>query len=996
MPILASNFTSNSLQGTVKVSAGFANINLGVDAFAFEGNKTFVIKLRKDSYNGIVLGTTSTMTIYDYSAIVSLAANVSTVNEGNLVGFTLTTANVPNYTNVFYSILPATANITASDFVGNTGMITIINNVGTFALKANADLSLMDESGETFKLQVRTNSPVGNIVYVSSNVIIADVSKGYNILSFVESGTSTAEGGTLTLTFNATNVPVGTVFNWSTNGNATSGTFTGGNTGSFVMNSTSNTITLLPVGVPYGTTQNFNVVVTNYGYNNVSSVVATSNNLIVVDSAIAYMSASGGTVIDSNGYRTHAFTTSNSLVVSATGVLNTIDYLVVAGGGGGGGGYSPYSYAGGGGGGAGGLLTGQTAITSTGTSPVTVGGGGAGLKTNGTAGGSGSNSTLAISGGSTLTATGGGGGGAVGNGLSGGSGGGTSSSAGAAGPGTPGQGYPGGINSPVTYGGVPNPSMAGGGGGAGEQGHWNPSDPAGSPPTSTIAGGNGLSISWAPPAYGTPGPAPGRYFAGGGGGGGSPTGTAYLLGGGSGGGGAGGSNSGYPTSAAGQGTLSNPTAPESGANALINTGGGGGGVGNSGLSSAPPGTSGIGGSGIVLIRYPYVAPPVVNSVTTTANLFASGSNIIVTVNTTNANGLVLYYSTNGNVDTTNFIGGNTGSFIANSTGNVFTLQSNTNIANISQFNIQIRQDSTTGFISNSSSNIVIIPNSQFYTQATGGNVSIIGGYKIHTFNASGTLNITNVSVITPNIEYLIVAGGGAGSSSGYTGSGGGGAGGILRGNISVAANTYTITVGGGGTGSTGKGSNGANTLVYFPNILLAVGGGAGGSAGASPSFPNVDTGNPGGSGGGGGALSGGSPATSYATNGNGVPGQGFAGGSVLQSNAFNGVGGGGGGAGGAGNPGATGTPGGAGGPGISSFITGANVAYGGGGGGSPYPGPSSSSGGYGGGGPGGYGGGSSGGAGTVYTGGGGGGGSSGGGSGGNGGSGVVIIRYPFA
>lgn len=84
MPILASNFTSNALQGTVKVSAGFANVNLGVDAFAFEGNKTFAIKLRKDAFNGTVIGTTSTITIYDYSGIVSLSANTSTVNEGNL------------------------------------------------------------------------------------------------------------------------------------------------------------------------------------------------------------------------------------------------------------------------------------------------------------------------------------------------------------------------------------------------------------------------------------------------------------------------------------------------------------------------------------------------------------------------------------------------------------------------------------------------------------------------------------------------------------------------------------------------------------------------------------------------------------------------------------------------------------------------------------------------------------------------------------------------
>jgi hypothetical protein len=768
------------------------------------------------------------------------------------------------------------------------------------------------------------------------------------------------------------------------------------------MNSTSNTITLLPIGVPYSTTQNFNVVLTTLGYGNISSVVATSNNLIVVDSAIAYMSATGGTIIDSNGYRTHAFTTSNNLVVSSTGVLNTIDYLVIAGGGGGGGGYQPYNYAGGGGGGAGGLLTGQTAITSTGTSPVTVGGGGAGLKYNATgAGGSGSDTILSISGGSTLTATGGGGGGASANGLSGGSGGGTSSNAGAAGPGTPGQGYPGGVSSPITYGGVPNPAMAGGGGGAAEPGHWNPSDPTASP-TSTIAGGNGLSISWAPPAYGTPGPAPGRYFAGGGGGGGAPTGSAYILSGGAGGGGAGGfASAGYPTSAQGQGTLASPGV-ESGANATINTGGGGGGVGNSGLSSAPPGKSGLGGSGIVLIRYPYVAPPVVNSVTTTASSFIIGSNITFTINTTNANTLTLYYSTNGNVDATNFIGGNTGSFVANTTGGVITLQSNTNLSNPGQFNLQIRQDSTSGYVSGISSNILIVP----YTaniNATGGDQVIdAGGYRHHIFLSSSTFNVTGVSA-AGNVEILAVGGGGAGGPGYGNFTGGGGAGGFLLSNLSIGLNLYTVVVGAGGAASAGRqisldGSNTAIGTATSGNLLVALGGGGagygGGSATPSLLYPTSV-----GSGGGGAAQGG--------PGGPGYPGQGYPGGA---GNAPNASAGGGGGAGAAGTdgggvgpgtqgiggvgrsinwsiPASYGTPG----PGPGQWFAGggsagapSNPGYpkaGGAGGGAPYPGSGNGN------------------PGTTNTGGGGSGQQGGPGSYPSltstaGGSGIVIIRYP--
>ena len=217
MPIFASNFTANSLSGTVRVSGGTANIRLGVAAFAFEGNKQFVLKIRKDSAQGAVIGTSSNITIVDNSSIVSITANTATVLEGNLVSFTISTANVPNNSTVYYSVFPVTANVTSDDFVANTGSFTITNNVATFALQANADVSLVDETGETFKLQVRTNSTAGNVVYTSSNVAITDTYKTYNIIGLTENRVSPVSSGIdVTFTFTATNVPSGTLFYYST------------------------------------------------------------------------------------------------------------------------------------------------------------------------------------------------------------------------------------------------------------------------------------------------------------------------------------------------------------------------------------------------------------------------------------------------------------------------------------------------------------------------------------------------------------------------------------------------------------------------------------------------------------------------------------------------------------------------------------------------------------------------------------------------------------
>jgi hypothetical protein len=1043
MPLLASNFTSNSLQGTVVVSGGWANIDLQVDAFAFEGDKSFTVKLRKDSTTGQVIGTSNTIAIYDYSGIVSLTANTATVNEGNLVGFTLTTTNVANYTNVFYSVLPVTSNVTLGDFVANTGVVTIINNVGTFALRANSDLSLMDETGETFKLQVRTNSPTGNIVYVSSNVAIADVSKGFNIISFVENSSSVAEGGTLALTFNATNIPVGTLLYYSTDGNATTSTFTGGNTGSFVMNGLSNTVTLLPTAVPYGITQNFTVQIRRDSLT--GTVLATSNNIIAIDSSMAYMTATGGTIVDSGGYRTHAFTTSGNLTISVLGASptqNLLDYLVVAGGGGGGAGGSnfgnPYQYSGGGGGGAGGLLTSNVVITTTGNTVILVGSGGIGKGAYGplaggyTPGTSGSNTSVAFASGPSLIAFGGGGGSGGdfnlpvgstnGTGRPGGSGGGTTafnnySPAPPAGSGTPGQGYPGGKSSPLNFGGVQSTGAGGGGGGAGEAGHYQPTDPVSPLSATTQAGGNGLAIPWAPPAYGTSGPAPGRWFAGGGGGGGWPGGSAYLLGGGAGGGGAGGFYPpGYPTSAFNSGAAI--SAQDSGANATINTGGGGGGVGSAGAATAY-GVGGRGASGIVLIRYPYVAPATISNVVTTSNVFSVGSNITFTINALNANAQTLYYSTDGNVIASNFIGGNTGSFVANASGGIVTLQANTNIPlNESRsFRLQIRQDSTTGFISGSSANVTI---DGFASQisATGGTITTAGGYRTHTFLTSNNFVLSKKS--TDNIEYLIVAGGGSGGPS-Y--GGGGGAGGMLYGNLTyqqISSGTYSIVVGAGGTSAI----NGSNSSGLG---ILSIGGGAGGNYSPvnSPVAQAAARAKNGGSGGGGHSGYNGyqdMPGTPSATNagwagGRGVVGQGFAGGDRLapignEGGGYEGAGGGGAGSIGA-NVSVRSEKGGNGGIGLQ-WVNG--TYYAGGGGGWGYQSPTADA-------PtysntpytqslglGGLGGGGNGtkyypGAptiffnstsGTVNTGGGGGGADSGSIANTSGGSGIVIIRYPYS
>jgi hypothetical protein len=317
-----------------------------------------------------------------------------------------------------------------------------------------------------------------------------------------------------------------------------------------------------------------------------------------------FVLATGGTILTCGDFKTHVFTGPGTFTVTCAGTpagSNSVEYLTVAGGGGGGSGGGTRA---GGGGGAGGYRQNYPSPTTAGLPvtatayPITVGSGGAGSPTPSPANKASSGNSSIFS---TITSAGGGFGqnsfdqappvnaGAGGSG-GGGSSGGVSSNVFGAGntpPTSPPQGNAG---SPCASTGPG--AGAGGGGGAGG------AAPTKSGPVCILnaaPGGVGSPIAtiiFGPtaPSYGTPGPAPGRYFAGGGGGGGAPCISPNLGGtGGAGGGGNGGSI----------------ITPAIGGNGTVNTGGGAG--GGTGIPNPAPtsGSGGTGGSGIVVIRYKF-------------------------------------------------------------------------------------------------------------------------------------------------------------------------------------------------------------------------------------------------------------------------------------------------------------------------------------------------------------------------------------------------------
>jgi hypothetical protein len=443
MPISASDFTTNSLSGSITTAEGHANVSLLSIPYALEGPKSFVIKIRKGSISGDVLATSTPITLQDTSAFVSLTANLAIVPEGNIVSFSLVTANAINNANLYYSVFPVTANVTAADFFGsNVGRATIINNQASFALFANADLSLMDEVGETFRVQIRTSSATGNIIHTTSNILISDNSKTYTFVSLTTNRRGNVfygggDNGPIVFTLTTINTNGSNLY-YSMTGNAAGNIFTTANAGYFIVPANnSSKIQFTASYIPPGETRTFQLL---FKETPSSPTLITSNVITVI------------------GYIPPKPT--------------SIEYTVI-----GGGGRSGYggSGSGGGGGGGAGIVATTGPVTAGATYSITIGAGGGTISTYADA----TPSSFSGTGISTTAYHGGSGGDAPGGG-------------GTAGGGNPAVGaFPGGggNGAPGPASGTPGGNGSGGGGGGGGGAGTYPTNPSGR------AGGTGGSYS---------------------------------------------------------------------------------------------------------------------------------------------------------------------------------------------------------------------------------------------------------------------------------------------------------------------------------------------------------------------------------------------------------------------------------------------------------------------------------------------------------------------
>lgn len=158
-------------------STGSFSIAIDND-FLTEGSETFTANARVNSTSGdIVAQTTVTVNDTSLTPTATCTPNVSSIDEGSSVTFTVNTTNFSSGTLQWIAIL--SADMEGSDISATSGTVSISSSTGTIQITATSDG--YTETGQTESFQVRIlNSPDGDgqTLVTSSAVTINDTSTG--------------------------------------------------------------------------------------------------------------------------------------------------------------------------------------------------------------------------------------------------------------------------------------------------------------------------------------------------------------------------------------------------------------------------------------------------------------------------------------------------------------------------------------------------------------------------------------------------------------------------------------------------------------------------------------------------------------------------------------------------------------------------------------------------------------------------------------------------
>lgn len=183
--ITVGDFTSGVTTGSISISPAVrSTLNLAIKADgSTEGSETFTLNFYTNSsrttlltdtaISGYVIGNARTVSINDTSTIsYSISPNVSSVNEGSSVTFTVTRTDSGTGT-AYWDMQALSGTVNSSDLT-TSGSVSVSSGSGTFNISITADQ--VTEGAESFRVLLYSDSGRTILVAASSTVIINDTS----------------------------------------------------------------------------------------------------------------------------------------------------------------------------------------------------------------------------------------------------------------------------------------------------------------------------------------------------------------------------------------------------------------------------------------------------------------------------------------------------------------------------------------------------------------------------------------------------------------------------------------------------------------------------------------------------------------------------------------------------------------------------------------------------------------------------------------------------
>lgn len=227
---------------TITANAGSFNIPVTADELT-EGAESLIIEILIGSASGTVVHTSSSITINDTSIAIAIEPDVTTVDEGDDVVFTV---SAPDGVYGWSVADGSTANGTDIGLGSTYGEVTVTGGVGTITLTATADFTTEGEEEFSVALWDAPWPDQTEILVTSDPVTINDTSNSTGVdFTAVADVTSVNEGGSVTVNFTCSVVPPGDLYY----------DITGTVNGADIVGSLSGTVVMTPDGLGGSTGQ---------------------------------------------------------------------------------------------------------------------------------------------------------------------------------------------------------------------------------------------------------------------------------------------------------------------------------------------------------------------------------------------------------------------------------------------------------------------------------------------------------------------------------------------------------------------------------------------------------------------------------------------------------------------------------------------------------------------------------------------------------------------